>query len=145
MLSQRAKYTIRAMQELSRLNVGQTLQTTELADRIKAPLHFLEGILLELRREGFLESKRGRSGGYRLKRPADMISIADLIRQIDGPLALTSCASRTAYARCDDCPTPDDCQLRHILLAARDAMARVLEDATLAHPEGHRRLLRPAD
>jgi Rrf2 family protein len=142
MLSQRAKYAIRAMQELARLNLAQTLQATELSERIKAPLHFLEGILLELRREGFLESKRGRSGGYRLSRPADMISIADLIRQIDGPLALATCASRTAYVRCDDCPTPDDCQLRSILLAARDAMARVLEDSTLAHPEGHRHSLR---
>ncbi|MFT4074423.1 MAG: Rrf2 family transcriptional regulator [Asticcacaulis sp.] len=142
MLSQRAKYAIRAMQELARLNPAQTLQATELAERIKAPLHFLEGILLELRREGFLESRRGRSGGYRLSRPADMISIADLIRLIDGPLALTTCASRTAYARCEDCPTPDDCQLRTILLAARDAMARILEDSTLAHPEGHRHPLR---
>lgn len=142
MLSQRAKYAIRAMQELTRLIPGQTLQATELSERIKAPLHFLEGILLELRREGFLESRRGRSGGYKLNRPSDMISIADIIRQIDGPLALTTCASRTAYARCDDCPTPDDCQLRPILLAARDAMARVLEDSTLAHPEGHKHPLR---
>ena len=134
MLSQRAKYAIRAMQELARLPNGHTMQATELAERIRAPLHFLESILLELRREGFLESKRGRSGGYRLHRPADMISIADLIRQIDGPLALTTCASRTAYARCSDCPTPDDCQLRPILLAARDAMAKVLESSTLAYP-----------
>ena len=134
MLSKRAKYTIRAMQELATLNLGETLQATELAERIKAPLHFLEGILLELRREGLLQSKRGRSGGYALNKPADMISMADIIRLIDGPLALTSCASRTAYARCDDCPTPDDCQLRVILLAARDAVARVLEDSTLAKP-----------
>ena len=86
MLSQRAKYAIRAMQVLACLKPGETLQATELSERIKAPLHFLEGILLELRREGFLQSKRGRSGGYGLNKPADMISIADLIRQIDGPL-----------------------------------------------------------
>lgn len=134
MLSRRAKYTIRAMQELATLKSGATLQATELAERIKAPLHFLEGILLELRREGWLQSKRGRSGGYALNKPADMISMADIIRLIDGPLALTSCASRTAYARCEDCPTPDDCQLRVILLAARDAMAKVLEESTLAKP-----------
>lgn len=132
MLSQRAKYTIRAMQELAALKPGDRLQAGELAAKIKAPVHFLEGILLEMRREGLLESRRGRSGGYFLAKPADLISIADLIRLIDGPLALTSCASRTAYARCDDCPTPDDCSLRTILLSARDAMARVLEDATLA-------------
>lgn len=134
MLSQRAKYAIRAMQEMARIPQGQTVQAGELAERIKAPLHFLEGILLELRREGFLMSKRGRSGGYMLARPSDMISMADLIRLIDGPLALTPCASRTAYARCEDCPTPDDCQLRLVLLAARDAMARVLESSTLAEP-----------
>ena len=132
MLSRRAKYTIRAMQELATLKPGETLQATELAERIKGPLHFLEGILLELRREGWLQSKR--SGGYALNKPADMISMADIIRLIDGPLALTSCASRTAYARCDDCPTPDDCQLRVILLAARDAVAKVLEESTLAKP-----------
>ena len=134
MLSQRAKYTIRVMQELARCPQDQSLQAGELAARIKAPQHFLEGILLDLRREGFLVSRRGRSGGYSLAKPADLISIADLIRLTDGPLALTTCASRTAYARCDDCPTPDDCELRTILVAARDAMARVLEDATLARP-----------
>lgn len=134
MLSQRAKYAIRAMQEMARLPLGQTIQAGELAERIRAPLHFLEGILLELRREGLLQSKRGRSGGYTLAKPTDMISIADLIRLIDGPLALTPCASRTAYARCEDCPTPDDCQLRLILLSARDALAKVLENSTLADP-----------
>ncbi len=131
MLSQRAKYTIRAMQELATLKPGETLQAGELAERTKAPIHFLEGILLEMRREGLLQSKRGRSGGYALNKPADLISIADLIRLIDGPLALTTCASRTAYARCEDCPTPDDCRLRAVLLAARDAMADVLEKSTL--------------
>ena len=134
MLSQRAKYTIRAMQELASLGAGETLQATELAARIKAPLHFLEGILLDMRRGGLLLSKRGRAGGYCLSKPPDLISIAELIRMIDGPLALASCASRTAYSPCDDCPTPDDCSLRTILLDARDAMARVLEDYTLAKP-----------
>ncbi len=132
MLSKRAKYSIRAMQELATLKPGETLQATELAVRIKAPLHFLEGILLEMRREGLLQSRRGRSGGYSLGKPGDLISIADVIRLIDGPLALTSCASRTAYAPCDDCPTPNDCTLRSILLEARDAMAVVLERHTLA-------------
>lgn len=134
MLSQRAKYTIRAMQELAKAQAGETLQAGELAERIKAPLHFLEGILLELRREGLLISRRGRSGGYALAKPADLISIADLIRLVDGPLALTTCASRTAYAECEDCPTPEDCQLRNILVSARDAVARVLEGATIARP-----------
>lgn len=134
MLSQRAKYAIRAMQEIATLPPEATIQTTDLAERIRAPLHFLEGILLELRREGFLESRRGRKGGYRLHGPAEGISIADIIRHIDGPLALTTCASRTAFARCEDCPTPDNCQLRPVLLAARDAMAEVLEKATLSKP-----------
>ncbi len=134
MLSQRAKYTIRAMQELAGLGPGETLQATELAVRIKAPLHFLEGILMDMRRAGFLLSKRGRTGGYCLSRPPDLISIADIIRMVDGPLALASCASRTAYSPCEDCPTPDDCSLRTILLDARDAMARVLESYTLAKP-----------
>ena len=80
MLSQRAKYTIRVMQELARAGPEQSLQAGELASRIKAPQHFLEGILLDLRREGLLTSRRGRSGGYTLAKPADLISIADLIR-----------------------------------------------------------------
>ncbi len=134
MLSQRAKYTIRVMQELARCPPDQSQQAGELATRIKAPQHFLEGILLDLRREGYLTSRRGRTGGYSLAKPADLISIADLIRLTDGPLALTTCASRTAYAQCEDCPTPDDCSLRTILVAARDAMARVLEGSTLARP-----------
>ena len=121
------------MQELAR-EPTQSLQAGELASRIKAPQHFLEGILLDLRRQGFLASRRGRSGGYLLAKPADLISIADLIRITDGPLALTTCASRTAYAQCEDCPTPEDCSLRTILVQARDAMARVLEGSTLARP-----------
>ena len=122
MLSQRAKYAIRAMQELHHVKPGETMQATELAERIKAPLHFLEGILLDLRREGFLLSKRGRSGGYGLARPSDMISIADIIRLIDGPLALTTCASRTAYARCEDCPDERTCVIRCSLRNLRRSM-----------------------
>lgn len=134
MLSRRAKYTIRALQELAGLAPGDTLQAGELAARIKAPVHFLEVILIDMRREGLLFSRRGRHGGYCLAKPAELISIADVIRLVDGPLGLASCASRTAYARCEDCPTPDDCGLRAILLEARDAVARVLEHYTLAHP-----------
>ena len=132
-ISAKTDYAVRAMLGLAARYPDLVKVDVLVADQ-SLPRKFLEAILGDLRRANLVRSQRGAEGGYALARPADMISIADLIRHVDGPLALTTCASRTAYARCDDCPTPDDCRLRLVLLAARDAMAEVLEKSTLAQP-----------
>ena len=133
MLSQKARYALRALVELARAE-GAQLTSGELATRADAPRKFLEAILLELARNHLVISRRGKFGGYTLARlPAD-ISFAEVIRVIDGPLALAPCVSpRLSYRKCDDCPDdPALCSLREALRRARDATAEVLEGYTLS-------------
>ncbi|WP_296815217.1 Rrf2 family transcriptional regulator [Brevundimonas sp.] len=132
MLSNKARYALRALMHLAEIapasaSIGTLAETTD------APRKFLEAILLELNRAGLLVSRRGRAGGYALSRPANQISVADVIRVIDGPLALAPCASVTAPGRCSTCPDMETCRLRPALIASRNAVAAVLESWTLAH------------
>jgi Rrf2 family protein len=134
MLTNKAKYALRAMIDLAARSgeERQPMLIGDIAKRQDIPRRFLENILLELRNEGLVTSFRGKSGGYALARDAEEITFADIIRVIDGPLALAPCASRTAYERCDDCKDEAVCSLRHTLVRARDAVAGVLEQTTLA-------------
>ena len=132
MLSQKARYALRALVELARAQESQ-LTAGELALRADAPRKFLEAILLELSRNRLITSRRGKFGGYTLARAATDISFAEVIRVIDGPLALAPCVSpRLGYRKCDDCPDRDACTLREALARARDATADVLEAYSLA-------------
>ena len=132
MLSQKARYALRALVELARAGPEGQLTSGELAERADAPRKFLEAILLEMARRSIVISRRGKYGGYALARPADSISFAEVIRGIDGPLALAPCVSRTAFRKCHDCPSLETCALRGALLRARDATAAVLERYSLA-------------
>ncbi len=132
MLSQKARYALRAMIELGRAGDEAQLTAGEIAVRSDAPRKFLEAILLELSRRHLVISRRGKFGGYALARPAESISFAEIIRFIDGPLALAPCVSQTAFRKCDDCEDMQTCALRPALLRARDATAAILEDYTLA-------------
>ena len=132
MLSQKARYALRALVELAR-GEGEQLTSGELALRADAPRKFLEAILLELSRNGVVVSRRGKFGGYVLARPPGEISFAEVIRIIEGPLALAPCVSpRLGFRKCDDCEDIATCSLREALLRARDATAQVLEGYSLA-------------
>ena len=131
MLSQKARYALRALVELARAQGGQ-VTSGELASRADAPRKFLEAILLELARNKVVVSRRGKFGGYTLARDAAQISFAEVIRIIDGPLALAPCVSRLSFRKCDDCPDLATCSLREALLRARDATSDVLEGYSLA-------------
>jgi Rrf2 family protein len=132
MLSQKAKYGLRALIALARAD-GVQLSAAELATRAGAPRKFLESILLELARNNVVASRRGKFGGYLLTRPPAEIPFAEIIRIIDGPLALAPCVSPTmGFRRCADCPDLAACTLREALARARDATAQVLEAYTLA-------------
>ncbi len=133
MLTSRAKYAVRATMVLAELKQGNVwTSAAELAEAADVPRKFLEAILTQLRDQGLVESRRGPAGGHRLiAQPAD-ITAADVIRAIDGPLAMTPCASSTAFRACDDCVDVQSCRLRHLMRRARDAVASVLEDCTLA-------------
>jgi Rrf2 family protein len=132
MLSQRAKYALKAMICLAEHPGPEPLSVTEIAGSARIPRPFLEQILSDLKRRNLLISRRGKLGGFLLARqPAD-ISFADIIRHIDGPLALAPCASRTAYRPCPECRDVETCTLRPTLIEARDATAAVLEHTSLA-------------
>src|SRR5262245_10536664 len=131
MLSQKARYALKALFALAARPPGETVMIAEIAAEARVPRKFLEQILLELKKRGIVHSHRGKHGGYGLGRPADKISFAEVIRVIDGPLALAPCASVTAYRRCDDCVDEATCTLHRVLVAVRDATADILENRTL--------------
>jgi Rrf2 family protein len=104
----------------------------DISQDLKIPRAFLEQIFSELKRANLLVATRGKQGGFLLSRPPKDINLAEIIRHIDGPLALAPCASQTAFRQCPDCVDLHICQLRPALIAARDATAKVLEKTTLA-------------
>jgi len=132
MISQKARYALRALLYLAVRGESAPIQIAEIAESEKIPRKFLEAILLELKKTGIVRSHRGRAGGYSLGRPAKDISFADVLRVTDGPLALSPCVSVMAYRKCDDCFEETVCAIRKALLAARDATAEILESRNLA-------------
>jgi len=132
-LSKKSEYGLRALLELT-LAYGKTsLQRHDIADRQHIPIEFLEQILLALKRAGLLASRRGMKGGYQLiKRPED-ITVGQVVRILDGPLAPISCVSKTAYQKCRDCPYADKpvCPVQHVMGPVRDAIANILDNYTL--------------
>ncbi len=144
MLSQKARYALRAMLHLATQPKDEPQQIAGIADASNVPRKFLEQILLELKKRGLVHSLRGRSGGYRLGRATKEISFAEIIRSIDGPLALSPCASATAYRRCEDCTDETTCAIRKSLIDVRNSTAKILEQHSLADALADRRKIRPA-
>ena len=144
MLSQKARYALHALLVLADHGEGDPIMIAEIAERGRVPRKFLEQILLDLKRRGIVRSPRGRAGGYLLGRQPKNITFAEVIRTIDGPLALSPCVSTTAYHKCEDCDDEETCAIRKVLLAARDATAAVLEERTLAAAMASRRRARAA-
>jgi Rrf2 family protein len=133
MLSSKAKYAVRAVTMLAeRVSADEWTQTAEVAERERIPRKFLETILVQLRDHGVVESRRGSHGGHRLAHDPSTVSVADIIRIFDGPLALTPCASVTRFRPCTDCVDVKSCRLQHLMRQARDAVAGVLENCSLA-------------
>jgi Rrf2 family protein len=131
-ISQKAKYALRALLELARAGQGEAMLIADVSERQRIPKKFLEQILLDLKHQGLLQSRRGKNGGYTLmKNPAE-ITFGQVMRIIDGPMAPLPCLSRMAYRRCDDCRDEEACEIRHVFARAYDATARVLDRTTLA-------------
>lgn len=131
MLTRKGKYGIKALVHLAHLPFGQLAFVGEIAATNNIPKKFLDAILAELRNAGFVQSRKGKDGGYRLARPAEEIMIGHVVRVLDGPLAPISCASRTRYEPCEDCDEAT-CQVRHMMLEVRQAIADVLDHRSLA-------------
>ena len=132
-LSKKAEYALRAMIHLG-MAADQGIATVsgaELAEVNRLPLKFVERILQELREAGFIETRRGKLGGYALAKDAALVRMGDLVRLIDGRLAPIGCASENAYEKCS-CPDEDHCGLRMLMIDVRNAIANILDRYTLA-------------
>lgn len=133
MLTCSAKYAIKAMAHLARRPEGAPpARIGDISRDEKIPRKFLERILLQLNRDGFLFSKRGPDGGYSLARPPRAIMLGHLVRRFDGPLAPIPCVSVTAYRPCTDCADESTCGLRLVMKQVRDAIADILDHTSLA-------------
>jgi Rrf2 family protein len=143
-LSKKGEYAVRALVEIgfeAHLRPGTLIQISTVAHRTNIPEKFLEQILLALRNGGVLRSKRGVEGGYSLAKPSDQITLGEVIRLLDGPLAPIPCVSLTAYERCS-CPDEESCGLHIAMKQVRDAIAGILDSYHLsrliAEVERHR-------
>jgi Rrf2 family protein len=132
MLSQRGRYALKAMLDLARVPHRQPRQVSGIAADENIPRKFLEAIMSELRQAGLVESVRGKLGGYRLARPAGLITFGEIMRITDGPLALLPCVSHKFYRRCDDCRDERACALRRVMAVVRREVSDVLDRTTLA-------------
>lgn len=132
MLSAKAKYAFKAMFALARLGPGELLQARDISEKENISKKFLDLILLELRGAGLVRAERGQHGGYALAKPADKITLGQIVRIIDGPLAPIACASVSFYRRCDDCKDEATCLVRRSMRQVRDAASEILDHTTLA-------------
>ncbi|ADB40161.1 RrF2 family transcriptional regulator [Spirosoma linguale] len=131
MISKKAKYAIKALKALTESYGSGPILITDIAKRENIPHKFLEGILLEMRNHGILQSQKGKGGGYLLRVDPERINLAQVIRIIDGPIAPTPCVSLNFYVRCDDCADEETCSIRPIMLRVRDANLAVYEKTTI--------------
>jgi Rrf2 family protein len=132
MLSRKAKYAIKALLALAAREDGEPVRISDLASAEQIPPKFLELILLGLRNQGILRSRKGKGGGYLLARDPSEIYLGQIVRMFDGPLAPVPCASQTAYVPCADCRNEAVCGVHLAMKEVRDATARVLDGTSLA-------------
>ncbi len=130
MISQKARYALRALVALARAD--DSMMIAEIADQQHIPRKFLEQILLDLKHHGIVASRRGRLGGYGLLMPPDQITFGRVLRIVDGPIAPLPCLSRIAYRRCADCQTETACEIRRVFAKVADSARDVLDRTTIA-------------
>lgn len=131
MLSKKTQYALKALEYLVNQDSQKPVLISEIAEKKKIPLKFLESILLTLKQNHVLESKKGKGGGYFFKNKPKNFSIASVIRMIDGPIALLPCVSLNFYKKCDDCDEVN-CALNKLMTLTRDATLKVLDKKTIA-------------
>lgn len=133
MISQKTKYAIKALITLAEEQArgGSSLRIEEIANRSNTPKRFLEHILIDIRNAGVIGSRRGRDGGYMLIKAPESISVSEVLRMIDGPIAPLPCLSRRAYQRCEDCEDEATCRIRKVFGDLYSAYLLMVESLTL--------------
>lgn len=132
MLSKKTKYGLKALTYLASQNDNRPIQIAEIAKKENISQKFLESILLTLRKTGFLGSKKGKGGGYYLIKNPKEIIMTDVMRILEGPIAMVPCVSLNFYEQCDDCPDEKNCSVYKLMLKVRDANLGVYRNNTLA-------------
>ncbi len=132
MLSKKTKYGIKALAFIARQEKGNMVQIATISEKENISHKFLESILLTLRKAGFLGAKKGKGGGYYMLKEASEIKMTDVIRTLEGPIAMLACVSLNFYEKCSDCPDEDACSVHKLMIQVRDNTLKVLRNNTLA-------------
>ena len=133
MLSKKTKYGLKALTYIAKKDCGkQPVLIAQIAKDENISKKFLEIILLQLKNSGFLGSKKGKGGGYYLLKKPEDITVAALMRILEGPIAMLPCVSLNFYEKCDDCVSEEACSLSRVMIEVRDSTLKVLENTTLA-------------
>ena len=132
MLTMKTKYALKALALLATVEQAEPMLISDIAERESIPKKFLELILRELKQHGILDSRKGRGGGYLLRRRPEDINLATIMRILDGPLAPVPCLSQTAYRRCEGCVDERTCGIRLVLKDMHQSTLKILEGTTLA-------------
>lgn len=132
LISQKAKYALRAIVALANAQPGSSLLISKIAESQNIPKKFLEQILLDLKHHGIVISRRGKAGGYLLLKSPREITFGEVLRIIDGPIAPLPCLSKMAYRRCDDCVSEANCEIRKVFAQVATVTRNVLDKTTIA-------------
>ena len=132
MLSKKTKYGIKALTYLAKQEDNNPVRTATISESENIPLKFLESILLTLRKNGFLSSKKGQGGGYYLLKEAKDIKMTEIMRILEGPIAMVPCVSLNFYEKCDDCLDEDICPVHNLMIQVRDNTLEIFRNTTLA-------------
>ena len=132
MLAQKTRYALRSLLYLAEERDGEPMQLARIAETQRVPPKYLELIMLDLKRAGLIRSTRGPRGGYRLARPPEQISFGDVVRVLEGPIALVSCASTNFYEPCGDCHDEETCAIRRAFAIVRDQTTQILDGISVA-------------
>jgi len=131
MLSKKTKYGLKALTFLARQETNKPVQIAEIARCENISQKFLESILLSLRKQGILGSKKGKGGGYYLLKDSSEILMTEVIRVLEGPIAMVPCVSLNFYEKCDDCPDEDTCSVNKLMIEVRDSTLKIFRNTTL--------------
>ena len=132
MLSKKTKYGIKALTYLAKQENKSPVQIATISKSENISLKFLESILLTLRKNGFLGSKKGKGGGYYLLREPKDIKMTEIMRVLEGPIAMVPCVSLNFYEKCDDCPDENLCAVHSLMIEVRDSTLKIFRNTTLA-------------
>lgn len=132
MLSKKTKYGIKALTYLAKQKGNTPVRIANISENENISLKFLESILLNLRKNGFLGAKKGQGGGYYLLRDAKDIKMTEVMRTLEGPIAMVPCVSLNFYEKCNDCPDEEECAVHRLMIQVRDNTLKIFKETTLA-------------